>query len=398
MSDEDSKLEKEKEREKQRLELRDQEYKALHEAIQSTILRANDAVARLQKVEKQLNLTPNSELSDVVRYYDYILSESLQSLYTSFSELVDDHILPLLLQLIINILLGTREVLVLSGSCKNVENNAYENFLSPINNNLADIANLCVKYASHPNNCLHLAIKEGSKAFAWISNNSPLMQLTQIRSSFAQLCKTDPLLNPFENQTTAFFNLLCKLEGYLEITHKSRISFTGEQELPAYLRWKFNGIQIINFPLEKKVTSHPDYKIVANISNGKEETVDALDQHVIILQSRECEINITGTPASVSIENCSFTSVNTPENTPIIDISNSQFVQVRTSGKVNAINLERCHSCVLDLQETQTYHITSNAVVALKILKSNKEEYHHLTPVVKYTFNGQNFVSVDNCK
>jgi hypothetical protein len=85
----DDKVAKEKLAQKHRDELRAEEYKSLSEAIAATINRTNDVVARLQKVEKQLNISSKSENPDAVRYYDVILSESLQSLISSLNEAND---------------------------------------------------------------------------------------------------------------------------------------------------------------------------------------------------------------------------------------------------------------------------------------------------------------------
>jgi hypothetical protein len=86
---EEEKVAKEKLAKKLREELRQEEYKSLSEAIAITIARTNEAVARLQKVEKQLNISSKTETPDVIRYYDIILSEALHGLISSFSELND---------------------------------------------------------------------------------------------------------------------------------------------------------------------------------------------------------------------------------------------------------------------------------------------------------------------
>jgi hypothetical protein len=82
----EEKVAKEKLNQKLREELRAEEFKSLQEAIVATIGRTNDAVSRLQKVEKQLNISSKTENPDAVRYYDIFLAESLQNLISSFSE------------------------------------------------------------------------------------------------------------------------------------------------------------------------------------------------------------------------------------------------------------------------------------------------------------------------
>lgn len=82
----EEKVAKEKMALKLREELRAEEFKSLQEAIVATISRTNEAVSRLQKVEKQLNISSKTENPDAVRYYDIFLAESLQNFVSSFSE------------------------------------------------------------------------------------------------------------------------------------------------------------------------------------------------------------------------------------------------------------------------------------------------------------------------
>jgi hypothetical protein len=82
----EEKVAKEKLAQKHREELRAEEFKSLQEAIVATIGRTNDCVARLQKVEKQLNISSKTESPDALRYYDIFLSETLQNLIATFAE------------------------------------------------------------------------------------------------------------------------------------------------------------------------------------------------------------------------------------------------------------------------------------------------------------------------
>jgi len=307
----------------------------------------------------------------VVRYYDVTLSESLQNLISSFMELQEsDNTVSYFEQLIVNILLSTRELIVLLSSCKKPESNSFNALISPIITGVSDITALSLRFSTSPNNPFYVALSEGAQAFLWITSNTPLMHVTQVRSNFFS-SRSNPSLSPFESQTSSFLSLLCRLEGYLEICNKQGLSWKGTQDVPAALHWNFRGLQL--FPTQVTQQASKNSKICEPVSAGKQENVESIDQRVFVLHSSDGVITISGTPLFVSIESCSFTTVKILVDTPLLDISNCQFVKIECVGNIGSINLERCKGCVLELNNSKKYEISTISVMDLKVFQSSLE-------------------------
>jgi len=211
-----------------------------------------------------------------------------------------------------------------------------------LNQNLSSSSNTTDKLA------FYAAIAEAAQALSWVSSTSPLMHVTQARANFSQL-KTNPGLNSFENQTTALLSLLCRLEGYLELSNKQGILWKGTLDLPPQLHWNFQGLQL--FQLPSIAQSSKVCKISEVVTQGKEEVIEATDQKVLILNSGEGTITVKGSGIPfISVECCAFTTIKIGSDIPELYISNCQFVTISCSGNVGNVQLERCKSCVLGIR------------------------------------------------
>jgi hypothetical protein len=127
-------------------------------------------------------------------------------------------------------------------------------------------------------------------------------------------------------------------------------------------------------------------KICDSISGGKEEIVESVNQHVLILNSQDGIVSIKGTNIpqvsigivfifafgnSSSLENCSFNVVKVLTEIACLDVSNCQFVRIECSKMIGGINIERSKGCVIELNNAIAYpEVNVAACLDLKIIHS----------------------------
>jgi hypothetical protein len=73
------------------------------------------------------------------------------------------------MQGIVNVLLSTRELVVIAGLCKKPEPTCLNSFISPIVSIIGDIHTLSMKNAQSASAPFYAALAEGVQAFSWIT-------------------------------------------------------------------------------------------------------------------------------------------------------------------------------------------------------------------------------------
>jgi hypothetical protein len=73
------------------------------------------------------------------------------------------------MQGIVNILLGTRELVAFAGQCKKPDQSALTAFISPIVSCVNDLHSLAVNHAQSPSAPFYASLAEGAHAFTWIT-------------------------------------------------------------------------------------------------------------------------------------------------------------------------------------------------------------------------------------
>eukprot|EP01124_Arcella_intermedia_P034239 TRINITY_DN8456_c0_g1_i1.p1 TRINITY_DN8456_c0_g1~~TRINITY_DN8456_c0_g1_i1.p1 ORF type:complete len:412 (+),score=100.65 TRINITY_DN8456_c0_g1_i1:15-1250(+) len=330
------------------------------EGIERNANRINDALLKLEKLEKQLNLfDPLNEFDLLVNsWFPGLIFEA----YT-INDLVEEQLGKLYTTLAIN-----RCILLISTECK--KTNDWDNLCAPIAKLISEIVDIYEKNKSSPFADLLSIIAKSSRIMAWIASPTPFNHIQKIK------IPVEELVGKFQKDFKGRVNYVSfaehliefwrALENYVLKNHLSGLVWNQNgREPPHQLKYPKRGFPY-SIPASRGITSKLFFDsvnskwICDSLTGPKAITVvEEKDkkQTVYIKDADHATLHIKGKPATITIDGAMFSKI-VVESCPNINIFNCFSISLICGGLVSSITINKSNRTTLKLLE-KSENITS---------------------------------------